>query len=313
MARLVSVDPRSEINPRLVGGALHAEPVGRETHDRQPSKRREPPGGVIRVMLMVGRSLVTAGYRALLERDRGIEIVGEAASAQGAVELVRETGCMVALLDQELARLEGLETTTAVVSRLSSAGVAVLLIAGAVDDQSVLSAVRAGAAVVLRTDEEPTELIVSVRLAAQGKALLPASAMRRLLDELSPRPLYEQCPAKEIEELTAREREVVGLVARGLTNGEIATQLVISPKTAKTHVSRAMQKLAAHHRAQLVAVAYEHGLVMPPPTSATPAGGENAEGGTAGSGRRPRRRHPAHGHRTAALSRPWPASRPAPA
>jgi DNA-binding NarL/FixJ family response regulator len=299
---------------RLVGGALHTEPWGWDAHDpqeRRDSAPSESRGGMIRVLLAMGESLVTAGYRALLERGGGIEIVGEAATARQAVERATQTGCMVALLDQRLAGLEDLETTTSVVSRLSSAGIAVLLIAARVDQESVLSAVRAGAVVVLRTDEKPSQLIPAVRLAAQGQALLPAHAIRRLLDDLGPQPVYRERASEQLDELTAREREVVALVARGLTNGEIAARLVISPKTVKTHVSRAMTKLARHDRAQLVVAAYEHGLVTPRSEIAKPDRRESAENGPACGGRMPRAPRLPHGRPTAALYPPSPATRPA--
>jgi DNA-binding NarL/FixJ family response regulator len=216
----------------------------------------------IRVLIAAGQALVRASYRALLESDGRVEVVGEVASGQQALALATDTAPDVALLDLALPGLEDVQTTAAVVSHPAFARVAVMLVALRENDERVLSALRAGAVGVLSKDAEPEELIRALQLLAEGQALLPAAAVRRLLAEL-PAPSLDHRPLPDqLNELTEREREVVGLVGRGLSNGEIAAQLVISPATAKTHVSRAMVKLHARDRAQLVVLAYETGLVL---------------------------------------------------
>jgi DNA-binding NarL/FixJ family response regulator len=222
------------------------------------------------VLLAAGQALVRAGYRALLESDGGIEVVAEAATSEQAVARATETGPRVALLDQGLPGLEDPEATGAIVSHRAFAGVAVMLMASEEADERVISALRAGAVGVLRTDDQPQTLIESVRVLACGQALLPASTVRRLLGKLPPPTPRSGRLTRNIEELTDREREVTGLVATGLTNDEIATRLVISPATAKTHVSRAMLKVRARHRAELVVSAYETGLVVPCPARRPP-------------------------------------------
>jgi DNA-binding NarL/FixJ family response regulator len=220
----------------------------------------------IRVLTAAGQRLVRASYRALLERDERIEVVGEAASEHQAFVLAQDTTPDVALLDLGLPGLNDLATGTAIISHPAFDRVAVMLIADRANDERVLSAVRAGAVGVLSRDAEPAELIHAVRLLAGGDALLPVGVVRRLLAE---RPLSRQLRRgrDQLDELTEREREVVALVATGLSNAEIAAQLVISPATAKTHVSHAMVKLHARDRAKLVVLAYEAGL-MPARTHA---------------------------------------------
>jgi DNA-binding NarL/FixJ family response regulator len=213
------------------------------------------------VLVAAGHSLVRAGYRALLESDDQIEVVAEAADRNDAIRLAGQTRPRVAVLDLALASMDDPEAITAMLSHPALAGVATMLIAPPNSEQQVLSALRAGAIGVLANDAEPAELIGSVLLVAGGKALLPADVVRRLLRELPTHHRLDARVAERFEELTEREREVVALAAAGLSNTEIAEQLVISTATAKTHVSRAMMKLHARHRAQLVAIAYESGLV----------------------------------------------------
>jgi DNA-binding NarL/FixJ family response regulator len=233
------------------------------------SEQRTAPTGHLR-LTAAGQALVRASYRALLERDERIEVVGEATSDQDAFALAADTAPDVALLDLGLRGLDDLGIAHAIVSHRSFAGVAVMLIAGLEDDERVVSAVRAGAVGVLSKDAEPAELIHAVRLLADGDALLPAWVVRRLLAELPPSVQATPLPGR-LDELTSREREIVGLVAHGLSNGEIGALLVISPATAKTHVSRAMIKLNARDRAQLVVLAYETGLVSAR-TNSSPSG-----------------------------------------
>jgi DNA-binding NarL/FixJ family response regulator len=217
----------------------------------------------VRVLIADGQALVRAGCRALLEEGERITVVGEAASGEEAVALAVETRPDVALLDLGLPGLDDLETTARIISHPAFARVALMLMASRESDERVFTGLRAGAVGVIAKNAEPAELIRAVHVVARGDALLSADAVRRLLSELPPQWVHHSQFAEQLQELTDRERGVVALVAMGLTNGEIAKQLVISPATAKTHVSRAMVKLGARHRAQLVVLAYETGLVQP--------------------------------------------------
>jgi DNA-binding NarL/FixJ family response regulator len=231
-----------------------------EGADREPRRVIARDETSIRVLVAAGHALVRAGYRAVLERDDRIEVVAEAASGLEALARAAATAPDVALLDLELPGLDDLQTTATIVSDPAFDGVAVMLITLSETDERVFSALRAGATGVLSNDAEPAELIRALRVLAEGQALLPAGAVRRLLAELPPRAQHSS-PPTELDELTDREREVMALVGMGLSNDQIAAQLVISPATAKTHVSRAMIKLQARDRAQLVVLAYETGLV----------------------------------------------------
>ena len=183
----------------------------------------------------------------MLERDERREVVGEATSGPEALAL--------------LPGLDDVETTAGIVSHSAFAGVAVMLIALRESDERVVSALRAGAIGVLSSDAQAGDLIRALEVLAGGQALLPADAVRRLLAELAPQSHHTPRPI-ELDELTPREREVVGLVGLGLSNSEIAEWLVISPATATTHISRAMVKLHARNRAQLVVLDYDTGLVL---------------------------------------------------
>jgi DNA-binding NarL/FixJ family response regulator len=224
----------------------------------------------IRVMIAAGQALVRASYSALLDRHERIEVVGEAASGEQALAQATDSPPDVALLDLALPGLEDLERTAAIVSHPAFAPVAVMLIAVRENDERVFAALRAGAVGVLSKDAAPDELIRALQVLAGGQALLPAGAVRRLLAELPPQSLRHRPVPDRLNELTDREREVLSLVGMGLSNGEIAAQLVISPATAKTHVSRAMVKLHARDRAQLVVLAYETGLARVTPMVQTP-------------------------------------------
>jgi DNA-binding NarL/FixJ family response regulator len=216
-----------------------------------------------RVVIAESEALVRAGYRALLETDPDIEVAGEAASGKQAHAVTAGTVADVVLLDLGLPDICDLQTMAQTISHSAFGDVAVLLVAPAEHDERVYNAVRAGATGVVAKNVEPDELIRAVHTVAEGNALLSAQTVRRLLDDL-PRQWPRGTPLPpELDELTAREREVVALLAAGLTSGEIADHLVISPATAKTHVNRAMFKLGAHHRSQLVVMAYQTGLVQP--------------------------------------------------
>jgi DNA-binding NarL/FixJ family response regulator len=216
---------------------------------------------VIRVLLADDQALVRAGFRALLDAQDDIEVVGEASDGAEAVALAAEHVPDVILMDIRMPGMDGLEATRRIAALPD---VRVIMLTTFDLDEHVFEALSLGAAGFLVKDTEPTELLRGVRVVASGDALLTPNITRRLIAEFtSQRPRSGPSPA-ELEELTDREREVVGLVALGLSNDEIAETLVISPATAKTHVSRAMMKVGARDRAQLVVLAYQSGLVVPP-------------------------------------------------
>jgi DNA-binding NarL/FixJ family response regulator len=166
-------------------------------------------------------------------------------------------------MDIRMPGLDGLAATTEIAATPELAGVKVLILTTFETDEYVFEALRAGASGFLVKDTEPAELVQAVRVIARGDALLSPGVTRRLITEFATRPTYRRSALEELDELTDREREVMALVAKGLTNDEIAEELVVSPATARTHVGRAMMKLNAHDRAQLVVLAYETGLVLP--------------------------------------------------
>jgi DNA-binding NarL/FixJ family response regulator len=211
----------------------------------------------VRVVIADGHALVRAGFRALLEDTERIAVVGEAADGEQAVALARRLRPNVVLLD---ANLPGLDCVEATRQLLAESGGAVMLLTGSAADERIFDALRVGASGLLLKDTEPTELVRAVELLARGEALLSPALTRRLIAELVARPEPQLPDSDLLDELTAREREVVALVALGLTNEEIGEQLVVTRATAKTHVSRAMVKLHARDRAQLVVFAYETGL-----------------------------------------------------
>jgi DNA-binding NarL/FixJ family response regulator len=217
---------------------------------------------VIRVVLADDQALVRAGFRALLDAQDDIEVVGEASDGDEAVRLVRRLAPDVVLMDIRMPGTDGLAATRAIAGdeRLSDARIIILTTFEL--DEYVFEAIRAGASGFLVKDTEPVELLRAVRAVADGDALLSPGVTRRLIGEFANK-TRESRPAPTLDVLTEREREVMALVAEGLTNDEIAERLYVSPMTAKTHVSRAMTKLGARDRAQLVVFAYESGLVRP--------------------------------------------------
>jgi DNA-binding NarL/FixJ family response regulator len=217
---------------------------------------------VIRVLLADDQSLVRAGFRALLDAEEDVEVVGEAADGAGAVRMANELVPDVVLMDIRMPGMDGLEATRLITQEEELAAVRVVVLTTFQLDEYVFEALRSGASGFLVKDIEPAELVHGVRAVARGDALLAPSVTRRLIEEFAAR--SKEPPADPtLALLTDREREVVALVAEGLSNDEIAERLVVSPATAKTHVSRAMTKLHARDRAQLVVTAYESGLVRP--------------------------------------------------
>jgi DNA-binding NarL/FixJ family response regulator len=232
--------------------------LDRERRTRLNGRKATAP--TVRILIADGQALVRAGFRVLLEDTERIAVVGEAADGEEAVALARRLRPDVVLMDANLPGLDCVEATRQV---LAEPGGAVMLLTGSEGDERIFDALRAGAIGLLLKDTEPTELVRAVELLAQGEALLSPALTRRLIAELASRPEPQLPDSDLLDELTAREREVVALVALGLTNEEIGERLVVTRATAKTHVSRAMIKLHARDRAQLVVFAYETGLALP--------------------------------------------------
>ena len=218
---------------------------------------------VIRVVLADDQALVRAGFRVLLDSAGDIEVVGEAATGEEAVAQARDARPDVVLMDIRMPNTDGLEATRRICADPGLAGVRVLILTTFEVDEYVFEALRSGASGFVVKDMEPAELLQAVRVVARGDALLAPGVTRRLIAEFAGRPEQRRLAAPDLNVLTDREREVLVLVAAGRSNDEIATELFISPATAKTHVSRAMAKLGARDRAQLVVLAYETGLVAP--------------------------------------------------
>jgi DNA-binding NarL/FixJ family response regulator len=217
---------------------------------------------VIRVLVADDQMLVRAGFRALLDAQDGIEVVGEAANGREAVDQARSLTPDVVLMDIRMPTLDGIAATRAIAADPALAGVRIVILTTFELDEYVFDAIRAGAAGFLVKDTKPSDLIEAVRIVVAGEALLSPSVTRRLIGEFAAR-AKEPPRSSALEELTDREREVMALAATGLSNEQIAERLVVSSATAKTHVSRAMIKLGARDRAQLVVIAYEAGLVRP--------------------------------------------------
>jgi DNA-binding NarL/FixJ family response regulator len=218
---------------------------------------------VIRVLLVDDQVLLRGGLRLLLESDDDIAVVGEAGDGEQAIAVARETRPDVVLMDVSMPRLDGIEATRRIAKDEHLEGVRVLILTTFDSDEHVFHALRGGASGFLAKDSDPTVVLAAVRALAAGNAQLSPSVARRLIEELAAWPERRLSSPAQLEELTARELEVVALVAHGLTNDEIAKRLVVSVTTAKTHVSRSMLKVHARDRAQLVALAYQTGLVAP--------------------------------------------------
>jgi DNA-binding NarL/FixJ family response regulator len=217
---------------------------------------------MIRVLLVDDQALVRAGFRALLDAQEDIEVVGEAADGEEAVNEARLHKPDVVLMDIRMPGMDGLEATRIIAADGSLDSVRIVILTTFDLDEYVFEALRVGASGFLVKSTEPAELVHAVRAVAAGDALLSPGVTRRLVAEFAAR-AKEPRPAAKLDVLTEREREVMALVAEGLSNDEIAARLVVSTATAKTHVSRAMVKLGARDRAQLVVLAYESGLTRP--------------------------------------------------
>ena len=217
-----------------------------------------------RVLLADDQALLRAGFRVLIESADDLEVVGEATTGREAVERVRAGGVDVVLMDIRMPDMDGLAATRVISADPDLGEVKVLVLTTFEHDEYVFQALRSGASGFLGKGVGPQELLDAIRLVAQGDSLLSPMATRALISTFLDRPSRSDVTASErLQALTPRELEVVSLVAMGLSNDDIAEHLVVSPLTAKTHVNRAMTKLAARDRAQLVVVAYETGLIRP--------------------------------------------------
>jgi DNA-binding NarL/FixJ family response regulator len=217
----------------------------------------------IRVVVADDQTLVRAGFRLLVDSAADLEVVGEAVGGAEAVELARRERPDVVLMDIRMPRMDGLEATRQITADEVLAGVRILMLTTFDLDEYVYQALRAGASGFVLKDIPPADLLAAIRVVAAGDALLAPGITRRLIAEFARRPEPTRAAPAALQALTEREREVLALVARGLSNSEIAERLVVSSATSKTYVSRMLAKLGARDRAQLVAIAYETGLVVP--------------------------------------------------
>jgi DNA-binding NarL/FixJ family response regulator len=215
----------------------------------------------IRVLVADDQPLVRSGFRMILDERPDIELVGEAEDGIEAIELADKLQPDVILMDVRMPRLDGVDATRRLVDAGTRARVVILTTFDL--DEYVYAALRAGASGFLLKDAPPDELLAAIRVVAAGEALLAPSVTRRLIEQFVSRPEASLRSQDALAGLTAREREVLALVAKGRSNAEIAAELLMSPATAKTHVSRLLNKLAARDRAQLVVIAYETGVAVP--------------------------------------------------
>jgi RNA polymerase sigma factor (sigma-70 family) len=223
---------------------------------------------VIRVVIADDQPLIRAGLRGILELESDLEVVGEAANGRQAVQQARDLAVDVVLMDIRMPQMDGITATAEICANPALASVKVLVLTTFETDEHVVAALRAGASGFLGKGAQPEAVTEAIRIVAGGDALLSPAATRSLIERVLREPRTEQAPDRErlritVEGLTEREREVMVLVAEGLSNDAIADRLVISSHTVKTHVNRAMMKLGAHDRAQLVVIAYESGLLRP--------------------------------------------------
>ena len=223
------------------------------------------PGAPIKVLLADDQELVRAGFKVLLDTEDDISVVGEAADGAQAVELARAARPDVVLMDIRMPVLDGLQATRQLAAVRGLERVRVLILTTYDTDAYVFEALQAGASGFLLKDSGPAELLHAIRVVAAGEALLAPRITRRLISQFTATRTAHEVAEDRLGVLTQREREVLALVGEGLSNQEIAARLVLSPATARTHVSRSMVKLRARDRAQLVVVAYQTGLVSPTP------------------------------------------------
>ena len=215
---------------------------------------------MIRVVVADDQPLVRVGLRVLLESEPDVELAGEAADGRAALAVVRKVHPDVVLLDIRMPELDGIETLREIVAGPSLSSTRVIMLTTFELDEYVFESLRAGASGFLTKDSEPVDLLRAIRVVAGGDSLLSPAVTRRVIDEFAERATPKRAPHPYLNTLTERERQVVTLVAEGLHNHEIAERLFVSPDTVRTHVGRAMSKLEARDRAQLVVIAYQNGL-----------------------------------------------------
>jgi DNA-binding NarL/FixJ family response regulator len=233
-----------------------------EEVDADGSGTKDP----IRVLVVHGDRLARAGLRALLDAEPDVSVTGCAADGEEAVALAAELHPDVMLIDLTGPCIDVIDVTQRIVADPSASTPHILIVGASETGEEIFSSLRAGASGFLASDTEPTDLMHGIRAVAAGDAALSPAGVRRLIAELATQPERRLAGPEQLDELTAREREVMALVAGGLTNDDIAEQLVVTRATAKTHVSRVMGKLGARHRAEVVTLAYETGLVHPRPS-----------------------------------------------
>jgi DNA-binding NarL/FixJ family response regulator len=224
-----------------------------------------PAGTAIKVLLADDEGLVRSGFKVLLDLEDDITVVGEATNGAEAVERARSTRPDVILMDIRMPQLDGIQATREIANTSGLQGVRVLILTTYDTDEYVFEALQAGASGFLLKDAGPAELLHAIRVVAAGDALLAPRITRRLIAQFAVGRSAAQAAEERLAVLTPREREVLTLVGQGLNNDEIGAAMYLSPATARTHVSRAMTKLAARDRAQLVVIAYQTGLVTPQP------------------------------------------------
>ena len=218
-----------------------------------------------RVLIVDDQALVRAGFRVLVEADEDLEVIGEAEDGEQATAMSAELEPDVILMDIRMPKVDGLEAIRRILAGDQESAPRILVLTTFDADEYVYEALRSGASGFLLKDTEPDQLVSAIKVIAAGDALLSPSITRRLIGEFASRSEVRDAHPEKLDALTERELEVMTLVAQGLSNNEIAERLVISPTTAKTHVSRVMMKMMARDRAQLVVMAYESGLVVPGP------------------------------------------------
>jgi DNA-binding NarL/FixJ family response regulator len=217
----------------------------------------------IRIVIADDQPLIRAGLRMLLSSVADIEVVGEATNGEEAAALAQDLTPDVVLMDIRMPGTDGLQATDRILSSPDLSAVRVVILTTFDVDEYIFEALEKGASGFLLKDAEPDEILRAIRAAASGDAVLSPGVTRRLIADYARRPRRREVPTGALDALTDREREVMTLVARGLSNDEIAKRLWVSPLTAKTHVSRILSKLGARDRAQLIVLAYELGLVEP--------------------------------------------------
>jgi DNA-binding NarL/FixJ family response regulator len=217
----------------------------------------------IRVLLVDDQALIRAGFRMILDAEEDIEVVGECADGTQAVDSARRFKPDIVLMDIRMPEMDGIEATRLIAGREGDGGPRVLMLTTFDLDEYVYDALRAGASGFLLKDVPAEQLVDGIRLVAHGDALLAPSVTKRLIQEFSRGAVAQQSAPAALEELTPRELEVFKLIARGMSNAEIAAELVVSETTVKTHVARVLMKLGVRDRVQAVVLAYESGVVAP--------------------------------------------------